>query len=193
MSILSNVAIAEALASGALIIDPLPNGGPEDGDCYDTCSVHLHLGETVYVPKEGVQIAFDLDHPGSIEDTLATFFDEQPIPPGGYNLTPDNYVIATTREEVRFPANGNGKNLAGRIEGRSRFARVGLLVHFTAPTLHANWGGNVSLELKNLGRQSITLRRGSPICQLIVETVEGDLRYGSYGDFDDQTSPTGGS
>ena len=191
MSILSNVEIARALETGEFVMDPLPAGGPEDGDCYDTCSVHLHLGETVFVSRDGVQVAFDLDHPGSIEDTLSMCFEERRIPEGGWPLEPGNYVIATTRERIGFPVNGNGGQLAGRIEGRSRFARVGLLVHFTAPTIHAAWEGKVSLELKNLGTQSIVLKRGSAVCQLIVETVDGPLRYGQAGDFDNQNSPTG--
>ncbi len=193
MSILSNVAIAAALESNDLVIDPLPNGEPGDKDCYDTCSVHLHLADSVYVPKD-TGIAFDLDQAGDdLKETLATYFDKQPIPADGYPLGTGKYVIAVTREKVGFPVNGNGNGqLAGRIEGRSRFARIGLLVHFTAPTLHANWTGKVSLELKNLGTKSILLRAGSAICQLIVERVEGDLRYSHAGAFDDQKSPTGG-
>ena len=190
MSILSNVEIERALNDGELIIDPLPDGKPGDEASYDTCSVHLHLDNEVYEPKQ-VQVAFDLDQPGSIEETLKTYFERCPIRKGGYALVPGTYVCAMTREIVGFPTNDTCQ-LAGRIEGRSRFARVGLLVHFTAPTLHADWSGKICLELMNLGTQTILLRPRSAVCQLIVETVEGALRYGAAGDFDHQRLPTGG-
>lgn len=44
------------------------------------------------------------------------------------------FILAQTKEVVGFPKVA-GKVLAGRIEGRSSFARTGLLVHFTAPTI----------------------------------------------------------
>lgn len=31
------------------------------------------------------------------------------------------------------------------IEGKSSRARLGLLVHFTAPTTHAGWAGQITL------------------------------------------------
>lgn len=63
--------------------------------------------------------------------------------------------------------------LAARIEGKSSFARCGLLVHFTAPTVHAGWKGRLTLEIKNLGSNPVTLYQGMPICQLILEEVLG--------------------
>jgi dCTP deaminase len=61
--------------------------------------------------------------------------------------------------------------LGGRVEGRTRFARLGLEVHSTAPTIRAGWDGRIMLELKNVGPLIIQLHPGARICQLILERV----------------------
>ena len=99
MAILSNVEIAEALNRGNLTIDPQPTGPPSEKDSYDTCSVHLRLGDRLWVPREGVQLAFDLDHPGSIQSTLTACFEEREIPQdGSWVLAPGMFIMGTTRE-----------------------------------------------------------------------------------------------
>ncbi|MBE3134952.1 MAG: hypothetical protein IMZ55_15910, partial [Acidobacteria bacterium] len=55
----------------------------------------------------------------------------------------------------------------------SSYSRCGLLVHFTAPTIHAGFRGTITLELINLGPIPIMLHPDTPICQLIVEQVHG--------------------
>jgi dCTP deaminase len=37
------------------------------------------------------------------------------------------------------------------IDGKSTRARTGLVIHLTAPTIHAGWSGKVTLEIVNLG------------------------------------------
>ncbi len=60
---------------------------------------------------------------------------------------------------------------AARVEGRSSRARLGMLVHFTAPTIHSGFFGPIALEIINLGPNDIALVPNVYICQLIVETV----------------------
>ena len=45
------------------------------------------------------------------------------------------------------------------------------MVHFTAPTIHANWGGNVTLEITNLGPFTFVLKEGDALAQLTVATI----------------------
>jgi deoxycytidine triphosphate deaminase len=73
-------------------------------------------------------------------------------------------------------------------EMRSHTSR--LLVHFTAPTLHAGFSGTLTLELINLGPLSISLYPGTPICQLIVETVKG-VPFRNDSQFQRQSAPGG--
>jgi dCTP deaminase len=65
-------------------------------------------------------------------------------------------------------------------------------VHFTAPTVHPGFEGNLTLEMINLGPTSIVLRPGRPIAQLIVEEVKG-LTRPNPSQFHGQTSPEGGA
>ena len=64
-------------------------------------------------------------------------------------------------------------SLAARVEGKSSYARCGVLVHFTAPTIHAGFAGTITLELANLGPLPVMLYPNAPICQLVVEEVLG--------------------
>ena len=80
--------------------------------------------------------------------------------------------------------------LAARIEGKSSRARFGLLVHFTAPTIHAGWSGRITLEIMCLGKNPLKLYPGLPICQLIIEEVAGTPTE-SESQFQGQEHPTG--
>ena len=64
--------------------------------------------------------------------------------------------------------------LSARIEGSS-FARTALLIHFTAPTIYAGFEGTITLEIMNLGPIPMTLTPELRLCQLIIETVDGDV------------------
>jgi len=86
---------------------------------------------------------------------------------GYFVLQPGAFALVDVSQGVELPP-----YLAGRIEGRTRFARMGLEVHSTAPTIRAGWQGFIRLELKNMSPSLIfELRPGDGICQLILERV----------------------
>lgn len=193
--ILSNVEIHKALDEGRLIIDPQPMPrapGMERDHCpYDTHSVDLTLASEVVVPESG-QLSFDLSQPGSVAQTIEnhstskTITREQP-----WNLKPNNFILAKTREKVSLPIDKTSPTcLAARIEGKSSRARVGLLVHFTAPTVHPGFKGTLTLEMINLGPANILLSPGMAIAQLIVEEVKG-CPIQNDSQFQGQTNPEG--
>jgi dCTP deaminase len=103
---------------------------------------------------------------------------------------PGKLVLARTMERVELPIQPGAPCLAGRIEGKSSYARCGLLVHFTAPTIHAGYNGIITLELINLGTIPISLFPGMPICQLIVEKVDG-VPFRNDSQFQGQTKVSG--
>jgi hypothetical protein len=37
------------------------------------------------------------------------------------------------------------------VDGKSTRSRTGILVHLTAPTIHAGWSGKITLEIANVG------------------------------------------
>lgn len=192
MCVLGNVAIEKALADGNLVIEPNPEIGPgAEGSDYDEASVNLHLGDTIFLPEKDNQVTLNLSQDGNITKTLDANLVETPIPANGYNLNPGDFVLGSVREHVGFPRVSDHPLLMGRIEGRSKFARCGLLVHATAPTLQPLWDGHITFELTNVGYFPITIWPGAPLGQLIVETVFGDV-VGAAGTFDGQKTATGG-
>lgn len=94
-------------------------------------------------------------------------------------LEPNTSALAWTYEKIVIPP-----YLAGRIEGRSSLARIGLTIHNTAPTIHPGFGYSpdgkaigypVCLELTNQREDlAIEILPGSIDCclsQLILEKV----------------------
>jgi len=193
--ILSNVELHRALDDGRLVIDPEP--GPrfptiDEPDCpYDTHSVDLRLAPEISVPGPG-QFAYDLTQPGRIADTIArnsdtyTLSEAQP-----YVLEPGRFVLGRTLERISLPINTKESTcLAARIEGKSSRARFGLLIHFTAPTVHPGFEGSLTLEMINLGPAKFCLIPHMRIAQLIVEEVRGIPRK-NESEFQGQSTPAG--
>lgn len=184
--VLSNCEITKAIKDGLISIDPLP---PLDKNYLDTTSINLRLGDTLSIPKEGLSLTFDL-RKGGITKTLSEVYERVKIPQAGYNLDPNMLVLGITLERIGLNIVPGKPCYAARVEGRSRFARCGLLVHFTAPTIHAGFGGRISLELINLGTFPIALYTGMAICQLIFEEVQGKVEF-KKSQFHLQASPEG--
>jgi dCTP deaminase len=193
--ILSNKEILNAIAEGIIEISPTPSTpsleNPESP--WNTSSLDLRLSDVLSRPKvrEGAApFTYDLRH-GGIAAFLKDNYETKAIDPeGGYSLQPNKFVLSNTLEKIHLKINPNGPNYAARVEGRSSFARCGLLVHFTAPTIHAGFAGPITLELMNLGANSITLFPNMPICQLIFEKVEGQIAF-TPSQFQNQSSPEG--
>lgn len=174
--ILSNTCVHEALDKGWLTIDPEPAPRFFDGtiDCpFQTSAVDLRLGDEVSYFKEGLAVNIDL-RLGSFAKLFGPNSEKRKISVDQpYALHPGKLVLGKTLERVGLPILADAPSLAARVEGRSSYARCGLLVHFTAPTIHAGFEGTITLELINLGTIPILLYPRAPICQLIVEEVKG--------------------
>ena len=110
-----------------------------------------------------------------------------------WKLKPGDFVLGMTHEIVHIP-----NNLAGFIEGRSSYARLGLSIHQSAPWIHPGFRGPIFLEIKNSGSYNIEL---TPLverpCQLsffqISAPLPTDQGYGSdeADGFQDQETPAG--
>ncbi len=197
--ILSNTGILEAMGDGRLVLDPRPTPEPQIGGSpspYDTCSVDLRLAPHLQIPQSNLAITIDL-RVGDVSRTLAQLSESIQIGSEGWELAPGKFVLGQTLEVVSLPLPAQfteaarGKRcLAARVEGKSSRARFGLLIHFTAPTIHAGWSGPITLEMMNLGPASIRLYHDMYICQLIVEEVEG-TPVESASVFHGQRTPAG--
>jgi dCTP deaminase len=154
--------------------------------------VDLRLADEISVPIDEGVASIDLARPGKVasfinrNSTNRTISNEQP-----FNLGPRKFVLGKTLERVRLPIPTTGDTcLAARIEGKSSRARFGLLVHFTAPTVHPGFDGTLTLEMINLGDWPLILTPGMAIAQLIVEQVLG-IPYANPSQFQGQTTAAG--
>jgi dCTP deaminase len=184
-----------ALDEGRLVIEPQPYPRKptlDNPNCpFDTHSVDLTLGRSISVPEPG-QFIVDVTQPGSIAQTISDhsrtleITEEQP-----YVLKPHCFILAATQERVELPIiEGTSTCLAARIEGKSSRARFGVLIHFTAPTVHPGFEGTLTLEMINLGPTEFVLRPGMRIAQLIVEEVRG-CPNANPSEFTGQGTPAG--
>jgi dCTP deaminase len=188
--ILSDVGIRAAIDAGDLDIDP-----PPADDQFTTSSIDLHLGGGFKVwdgkrlTTPGLTPTLDLALQ-NFQSTAASFLIDAALDgDGAFILQPNQFVMAVTRERVNLRRSAR---LAARIEGRSSMARLGLVVHLTAPTIHAGFSGVITLEMVNFGPFHLRLvPQSTRVCQLIVEQLSEepgqDLRSGFVG----QRDPSG--
>jgi dCTP deaminase len=172
-----------------LVIDPLP---PEVRIA--PTAVDLTLGDrefrTWQVPATpGLDLSVDRSAPNFFAPLAQQFLrDAEREKDGSVIIKPGAFILAMTAERVTLP---KSSRLAARVEGRSSLARIGLAVHVTAPTIHADWDGHIALEIVNHGPFKICLRPGLVICQLIIEQVHGTPSTDLVSQFQRQQDVTG--
>ena len=154
--ILSNSELHRALDEKRLIIDPepVPRVPTLGKHCpYDTHSVDLTLGGELSIPQRDLPFTYDLSQPQNLSKFLSLYSEKKLISEKTpFKLEHGQFVLGRTRERVYLPIPDEGECcLAARIEGKSSRARMGLLVHLTAPTVHAGFEGTLALEMINLG------------------------------------------
>jgi len=194
--ILSNEGIQRALRDGQISITPEPLP-----DLYTTSAVDLHLGDIdacrvwdqTKLRVQGVKVVLDL----AVQDFVRTAhsYSGAPTPErdGSLVLSPYSvepvHLLAMTRERICL---NRESLLAARVEGRSSFARLGLVVHLTAPTIHAGFNGQITLEIINFGPFYLKFVPGrTRICQLIFERLESEPTGEPATAFQNQTTPAG--
>ncbi|HSW00568.1 MAG TPA: dCTP deaminase [Sedimentisphaerales bacterium] len=192
--ILSNDEIHKAIDAGRLIIDPEPMPRIKAVGVkycpYDAHTVDLRLGPEITIPKSGA-FSYDFMNTGDIASCIARNCEKEQLSTNRpYYLRKGNFILAKTLERVAFPVDKGPPYLAGRIEGKSSRARCGLLVHFTAPTVHPEWDGPLTLEMINLCETPFLLFAGMPIAQLIIEQVDGVV-HSNVSQFQGQNTPEG--
>lgn len=76
-------------------------------------------------------------------------------------VRPGEFLLGSTIESVHIP-----NDLIACLDGKSTWARRGLLIHVTGGYIDPGFSGNVTLEMVNLSSKSISLRAGDRICQI---------------------------
>lgn len=170
MSILTRDAINKELETGRLQIEPL------DDDQIGPASIDLTLDNQFRVFNE-VQDVYTVTEDSDPEElTKVIDIDDSIL------LKPQQTIHGITKEHVDLP-----ENLCGWIEGRSRFARLGLLVHVTAGFIQPGISNKQVLEIANVSPVPLELQPGTRLCQIILQRTEGNAEY--QGRYADQREP----
>jgi dCTP deaminase len=167
MTVLTRDVLQAEIASGRIRIEPL------DADQVGPASIDLTLGDEIRViqPSPGpIPIREDVDY----RDYTRVASLAQP-----YVLVPGATIHGITRERVTL-----AQDLCGLLEGRSRFARLGLMIHVTSAFVQPGVSNRQVLEISNVSGHPLEIHAGVRICQLVVMRAEGRSQY--RGRFADQ-------
>ncbi len=116
--------------------------------------------------------------------------EEEHSPEEGVIIHPGEFVLGSTLETVHVP-----DDMVARVEGRSSYGRLGIVVHATAGYIDPGFGGDITLEMQNLGNAPVKVYPHDRICQVVFETMtdEAAVPYGDKRDakYQGQTGATG--
>ncbi len=169
MSILTREKILKEIHKGTIKIEPFikENVGPG--------SVDLTLGDSFRVFKASTKVrdaTEELDYRSITRLVRAK----------SIVVRPRETVLAITREKITL-----APDICGWLEGRSRFSRLGLMVHISASFMQPGISNHQVLEITNMGAVPLRLHAGTRICQFVFQRTLGKARY--TGKFADQTEP----
>ena len=162
VAILTHDEIICRVRSGEIGIDPF------DEQAVGPASVDLHLANQFRVFKrvrDIFHVTEEADY-GDVTDLVEIGEDDY------FVLMPGETAHGITRERIRLP-----DSLCGWLQGRSRFARVGLMVHITASFMQPGIDNKQALEINNAGPMPLALRPGIAVCQFIFEEGIGRATY----------------
>ena len=167
MSVLTHDVILRELDSGRVRIDPF------DGSQVGVASIDLTLGSEIREivnDDAAIPVTDDTDY----HDHTRVLGLDQP-----YRLDPGVTIHGITAEHVTLPS-----DLCGFLEGRSRFARLGLMIHVTSAFVQPGVSNRQVLEMSNVSSRALEIVAGVRICQLVLMHTDGQATYG--GRFQDQ-------
>ena len=133
---------------------------PMKEDQIGPSSIDLSLGNSWRVFKQLTKTHID---PSKDKDT-----DEftEILTADEFVIHPGEFVLGTTKEFIQVP-----NDLVGRLEGRSSWGRLGIVIHSTAGFVNPGFNGTLTLEMTNLGKMPVLLKSGMRICQIIFERL----------------------
>lgn len=163
---LSDSDIRKMLKEGRIRIEPLEDSqlGPASVDL--TLSDEWYhfknelKGKTVDLSKTGFEKAFRMTKAKHIV------------------LQPGEMCLGKTVEKLTL-----SDDVMGKLEGRSRFARMGLIIHITSALVQPGSDNRQILEIVNLAPFSVKLRAGMRISQVVFELLKSPTTkpYAKFG------------
>jgi dCTP deaminase len=158
--ILTRDVIRREIDAGRVVIEPFTP------DQIGPASIDLHLGDEIRVMHEGrdpVPVTDDVDY--------RTFTDVRRLD-SPYALASGDTIHGITRERITLPG-----DIGGWLEGRSRFARVGLMIHVTSGFVQPGVSGRQVLEMSNVSGRTLLIHPGVRLLQIVLQRCEGQSVY----------------
>ena len=169
MTVLTRDVILSEIEAGRLVISPFAS------DQLGAASIDLTLGNEIRV-IDAVPTPIDLRNGADYRDHTQIQRLDTP-----YVLEPGCTIHGSTRERISLPP-----DLCGFLEGRSRFARLGLMIHVTSAFIQPGVSNRQVLEMSNVAGRPLRIHPGVRLCQLVLMRTEGEAVY--RGRFADQES-----
>jgi dCTP deaminase len=160
MPVLTRDAILAEISAGRLRVEPFSL------DQLGAASIDLTLGDEIRVmlPEAApIELSGEVDY----RDHTRALKLSSP-----YVLEPGCTIHGITRERITLPP-----DLCGLLEGRSRFARLGLMIHVTSAFVQPGVSNRQVLEMSNVSKRSLRIHPGVRLCQLVLLRTEGEAIY----------------
>ena len=153
LMILSDRDIKEFMRLGKIRFEP-----PISEEQIGPGSVDLSLSDKFWRLRQHVRF-LDLSTMSFEEVSECVNTSEITIPPHGL-------IVGMTREKIYVD-----EDVCGWIEGRSRYARMGLAIHSASGFIHPGSYNHQVLEISNLAPYSMRLKAGMRVVQVVFELL----------------------
>jgi dCTP deaminase len=158
--ILTHDVILREIEAGRIVIDPF------DPSQVGTASIDLHLGDEIRVMDGGPPV-IELDEDADYRTVTSV----RALDPR-YVLKPGETIHGITRERIKLPP-----DIGGWLEGRSRYARLGLMIHVTSGFVAPGVDNRQVLEMSNVAGRPLAVRAGVRLCQIVLQRADGQATY----------------
>ena len=170
MAVLTRDAILRELELGRLRVEPLAP------DQVGPASIDLTLGREIRILEPGGDVIPIRDEEDFRDHSIEATLDAP------YVLPPGGTIHGITVERITLPP-----DLCGFLEGRSRFARLGLMIHVTSAFVQPGVSNRQVPEMSNVAGHPLQIHAGVRLCQIVLMRTEGQAVY--RGRFAQQERP----
>jgi len=136
-------------------------------EIFDADSVDLRLGSNFLLPKTLDQPFFSPDR-----TSASSLHVRVHVPLGQFLVVPAHQtILGATLEFIKLPS-----DISGQVLTKSSVARTFIVVE-TAPWIHPQYRGCLTLEIANVSNTPVLLYPGRPICQLVLmHLLQSDIQ-----------------
>jgi len=160
MAVLTRDVILAEMEAGRISVTPF------EADQLGAASIDLTLGEEIR-EIEGGQRPIDVLADADYRDHTRLLRLDTP-----YVLEPGSTIHGITRERIRL-----SDDICGFLEGRSRFARLGLMIHVTSAFVQPGVDNRQVLEMSNVSGHPLRIHAGVRLCQIVLMRTDGTATY----------------